>query len=338
MKTLAIIFLAVTALALGAWCRHQQVQIKSQSAELARTGAALASVKAELAKQNEAIEHAQFAAANEKILQQVLTETEASTVAQAKKTERLEQSLAAAKTNNPLSGVAALFKDPQMRELIKSQQKAVLGPMLDKQYEALFRQLHLTPEQTAAMKDLLEKKMLGGMDTGFALLDNSLDASQRADLAKQAKSQADDFDTQIGQLLGDANNQTFQNYEKTIPDRTVVDQFSGQLAGTATALSASQQDQLIQALGDARSNFKWTTDLGNKPDVAGGDYTAMFSEDSINRFAQDKERFDQQFLTQAQQILTPEQLTAFQGFQKAQRDLQVAGMKMAAQMFAPKSQ
>ncbi len=62
--------------------------------------------------------------------------------------------------------------------------------------------------------------------------------------------------------------------------------------------------------------------------------TRIISTDS----RRSKEQFDQQFLTQAQQILTPEQLTAFQSFQKAQRDLQIAGMKMAAQMFAPKAQ
>ncbi len=338
MKTLIITILAAATTVLGVWCVNLQGKIKSQSVQLAQTEAQLAAVKVELQKEGEAIEHAKYAAANEKILQQVLTETEAGAAAQSKKTEHLEQSLAAAKTNNPMQGFAAMFKDPGMREMIKSQQKAVIGPMLDRQYGALFQQLNLTPEQTATLKDLLEKKMLAGTDAGFSMLDNTLDASQRADLAKQVKNQTDDLENQIKQFLGDASYQTFQNYEKTVPDRTVVSQFNDQLAGTATALSAQQQDQLTQAMGDARNNFKWTTDLNNKPDTANGNFASMFNEDSINRFAEDKARFDQQFLTQAQQILTPEQLTAFQGFQKAQRDLQIAGMKMAAQMFAPKAQ
>ena len=42
--------------------------------------------------------------------------------------------------------------------------------------------------------------------------------------------------------------------------------------------------------------------------------------------------------TRVQQILTPEQLKAFQEFQTSQRELQMAGMKMAAKMFAPKGQ
>jgi len=337
MKNLCFTILAVATIALGAWCVNQQGKLKSQSARLAQTEAQLATVKAELKEQNEAIEHAKFAAANEKILQQVLSETEMGAAEQSKKAEHLEQSLAAAKTNNPMQGFAAMFKDPNMREMIKAQQKAIMGPMLDKQYGALFQQLNLTPEQAASLKDLLEKKLLAGTDAGFSMLDNSLDATQRADLAKQVKNQTDDVENQIKQFLGDGNYQAFQNYEKTVPDRTAVNQFGDQLAGTATALSAKQQEQLTQAMGEARNNFKWTMDL-NKPDVARGDYATMFSEDNINQFAQDKERFDQQFLAQARPILTPEQLTAFQGYQKTQRELQIAGMKMAAQMFAPKSQ
>jgi len=337
MKNLAITLLTVTTIALGAWCVNQQAKIKSQSAQLVSTRAQLTGVKAELQNQNEAVEHARFAAANEKILQQMLSETEMGAAEQSKKAEHLEQSLAAAKTNNPLQGMAAMFKDPAMRAMIKSQQKAFMGPMLDKQYQALFRQLNLTPEQSTTLKNLLEQKMLSGMDSGFSLLDNSLDASQRADLAKQIKSQTDDFDNQIKQFLGDQNYQVFQTYEKTIPDRTMAGQFSDQLAGTGTALSAGQQEQLVQAMSEARNGFNWTTDL-NKPGVANGDYATVFSEANLNKFAQDKERFDQQFLTRAQQILTPAQLVAFQNFQKTQRELQIAGMRMAAQMFGPKPQ
>ncbi len=323
---------------MGLYCISQQKIIKTQSARLTQTEGQLAAVKAELQNQREAVEHAKFAVANEKILQQMLLETEAGAAVQSKKAEHLEESLAAARTNNPMQGLAAMFKDPKMREMIKSQQKVVLGPMLDKQYRALFQQLNLTPEQAATLRDLLEKRMLAGMDAGFSMLDNTLDASQRADLSNQVKSQTDDIDNQIKQFLGDANYQSFQDYEKTVPDRTVVNQFNDQLAGSGIGLSANQQDQLIQAMDEARSNFKWTTDLNNQAKTARGDYATMFTGDNINRFAQDQERFNQQFLSQAQQILTPAQLTVFQEFQKNQLQLQLAGMKMAAQMFAPRSQ
>jgi len=326
MKNIAIALLLGAALALGAFSWHQHNR-------LAQLQAQLADAQNQLSEKSGADEKVAQAERKSKALQETLVKTSRYANEQSKQAEQLQQSLAAAKTNGA-SPFAAMFKDPKMKEMIKASQKAVLGPMIDKQYVALFQQLNLTPEQTAALKDLLQKKMSAGTDAGMSLLDGSLDAAQRADLAKQIKSQTEDYDAQIKQFLGDENYQAFQAYEKTTPDRMTISQFGDQLSG-ATALSPDQQDQLTQMMSDERNNFKWTIDYNNKA-ALNGDFTSMFSEDKINQFAKEKEQLDQQILARARHILTPEQLTSFQQFQTAQREMQAAGMKMAAQMFAPK--
>src|ERR1035437_4924617 len=330
MKNIIIVILLVATIALGTFCLHQQNQIT-------QTQSRLASVQSQLKEKSEADEKIMRAESRAKILQNALTETAAAAGEQSKQVAQLQKSLAATKTNANTSGLAAMFKDPKMKEMIKSSQKAFMGPMIDKQYAALFQQLNLTPEQAATLKDLLQKKMLVGADAGMTMMDGSLDASQRADLTKQMKSETDDYDAQIKQFLGDENYPAFQGYEKTVPDRMTVSQFSDQLASGASPLSNDQQQQLAVAMNDARTSFKWTTDYNNK-NPPNGDYASMFSDDKINQFTQEKEQFEQQFLTRAQQILTPEQATAFQQFQTAQRELQIMGMKMAANMFAPKGQ
>jgi hypothetical protein len=329
MKNIAIVILLMGAIALGTFCLHQQKQI-------AQTRAQLATSQKQLKERAEVDEQTTFAERKSKALQEVLVKTSAFADEKSKQAEQLQQSLAAAKTNNPMQGFAAMFKDPKMKELIKSQQKAFMGPMLDKQYAALFQQLNLTPDQTAQLKDLLQNKMLASADAGMSLLDGSADATQRVELAKQIKSQTDDYDAQIKQFLGDDNYQAFQAYEKTTPDRMTVSQFSDQLSGNTTPLSPEQQQQLMQAMSEERNGFKWTTDYNNK-NPANGDFASMFTDDKISQFAQEKERLDQQILARARQILTPEQITAFEQFQIAQSKMQMAGMKMAAQMFAPKS-
>ena len=332
MKNTVIAILLVATIALGAFCLHQQNQI-------AQTQSQLAGVQSQLKKKSEADEKTMFAESRAKMLQNALTETAAAAGEQSKQVAQLQKSLVATKTNgaNPFGEMSKIFKDPKMKEMIKSSQKMFMGPMIDKQYAALFQQLNMTPEQAATLKDLLQKKMLAGADAGMSMMDGSLDAAQRADLTKQIKSATDDYDAQIKQFLGDENYPAFQGYEKTVPDRMTVSQFSDQLAGGASPLSNDQQQQLAVAMNDARTSFKWTTDYSNK-NPSSGDYASMFSEDKINQFTSEKEQFDQQFLTRAQQILTPEQATAFQQFQTAQRELQIMGMKMAANMFAPKSQ
>jgi hypothetical protein len=329
MKNVAITLLLAATISLGAFSWHQKNQLAQMQTQLANA-------QNQLKEKSEADEQIARVERKSKILQDTLAETSKFAAEKSKQAEQLQQSLAAAKTNgaNPF---ADMFKDPKMKELIKSSQKAFMGPMLDKQYAALFQQLGLTPEQTATLKDLLQKKMLVGADAGMSMMDGSLDASQRMELAKQIKGKTDEYDAQIKQFLGDENYQMFQAYEKTTPDRMTVSQFSDQLSGGDTALNADQQQQLIQMMSDERNGFKWTTDYNNK-NTLNGDFTSMFSEDKINQFMKEKEQLDQQILVRARQILTAEQLASFQQFQTSQRELQIAGMKMAAQMFAPKSQ
>jgi hypothetical protein len=170
----------------------------------------------------------------------------------------------------------------------------------------------------------------------MSMMDGSLDATKRAELAKQMKTERDGYDSQIKDFLGDSYP-AYQSYEKTVPDRTVVNQFGDQLTGE-NALNADQQSKLIQAMSEARTSFNWTTDYNNQEPPPNGDLAGMFSADKLKQFTQEKEQFDQQFLAQAQKILTPAQATQFERYQTSQRELQLMGMKMAAQMFAPKAQ
>ena len=337
MKNIAIVLLLAVSIALGALAFRQKHQ-------LTETHTQLVAVESRLQAQAAAIESTKAAASRAKMLEAALKETAAAageqSKQQTKQVAQLQTKLAEAKTNAPAGGLSALstmFKDPKMKEIIKAQQKTVRGPMIEKQYAGLFRQLNMTPEESTSMKDLLMKKMLAGADSGLSLLDGSLDAAQRAELTKQMKAETEAYDAQIKNFLGTDNYSAFQSYEKTVPDRFSVTQFNDQLGSGPNQLSADQQEQLALAMSEARTSYKWTTDYSNKKPTD-GDYAAMFSEDKLNQYAQEKEKFDEQFLTKAQQILTPDQSKAFADFQKTQRDLQMMGMKMAASMFAPKSQ
>lgn len=335
MKNLILSLSIIACVALGILAAEQQQKLGLKTEQLAAAQQQLQAAQAELKEKAAEIEDAKLAEQKNKILQKTLTESTSEVAAQSKKSEQLQQSLAEAKTNNPLHSMAAIFKDPGMREMMKAQQKAVLGPMIAKQYADLFKQLNLTQEQSAALKELIQNRMLVGADVGMALMDDSLDASKRADLTKQIKDQTDDINNQIKQLVGDDNYQAFQSYEKTVPDRMSVGQFSDQFAGTPNALSDTQQQQLIQAMSDARNSFNWTSGLNQQNAAMNSDMGSLLTDDNINKFEQEREQFDNQFLSRAQSILTPDQLNAFKDFQVSQLKLQLAGLKMAASMYNP---
>lgn len=215
--------------------------------------------------------------------------------------------------------------------------QGALGPsaIIDKTYGPLFQQLNLTSDQQKQLKDLILKKTMVGVKAGMSLMGSRKNAERRAALTLEMKQETENCGAQIRQLLGGENYPAFQQYEKTIPDRTLASQFNSKWAKTPKALNAEQTEQLVRALGEARAQYGWTTDLSRR-NQANTNYPVMFGEDNIAAFTREEEQFDQSFLAQAGLILTPEQLAAFEQFQATQRRTQIAGMKMAAKLFAPK--
>jgi hypothetical protein len=228
-----------------------------------------------------------------------------------------------------------MFKDPKMREMIKSQQKAYMGPVIDKTYAALFQQLNLTPEQTAYVKELIEKKMLAGADSGMSLMADDLTADQRKEMAKQIKEQNEAFNAQLKEYLGAENYQAYETYEKSLSDRMSLGQFRDQIAGTDSPLSPAQEQQLIQTLSDQRANFKWTVDYNNAK-AGDADFAEMFNAESLRRFAEERKRYDEEVLAKAKPILSEAQFKSFGDFLESQRRMQEVSMEMASQMFGKK--
>ena len=334
MKNIFIAVLLTVSIALGAIAYRQANQSSQNRTELLLVHNELAEAQNKLKASAEAADKAASVERSSKAIQETLVKTSQFAKEKEQQAAQLQEKLADVKTNssNPMAGVAKMFNDPKMREMIKSQQKLVMGPMIEKQYGALFEQLKLTPDEGGQLKKLLTDKMLAGADAGLAMMDGSLDEKERAEQTKKMKAEQEDYDAQIKQFFGDGYD-SYKNYEKTVPDRMVVSQFGDALSGDA-ALQPDQQAQLIQALNEERTGFKWTTDFSDqsKP-PADGNYAAMFTEEKLDKFTQEKEKFDQQFLARAQKILSPEQFKQYAQFQRTQRDMQIMGMKMAAQMF-----
>lgn len=242
---------------------------------------------------------------------------------------------ASTQTNSkPSNPFAEIFKNKDMKDMIKNQQKAVLGPMIDKNYARLFSDLHLTPDQASALKDMILNKQMDAAELGLSMFSSDAESTNRAALTDQIKKSSDAADAQIKDFLGDDNFAQFQAYEKTMAERMVVSGLKDQLASGSSPLTDTQEQQLVQAMTEERQNFKFTTDLGDKSKF-NGDFTSMFTEGRMNTYFQELDQLDQQYQARAQSILSADQLTTFSKYVNSQQSLQKAGMQMAVRMFAP---
>ena len=271
-------------------------------------------------------------------LQKHLDTTRATAIAKADEITQLQQTItnqtAAGSTNqgNPLS---EMFKSPEMKKMIQTQQQTVLGPMIEKNYAGLFSSLQLSPEQSAALKDLIVRRSLVDANMGVSLLGGDMDADKRKEMMDQAKTEKDSINDQIKQFLGADNYTQFESYEKTIPDRMTLNSYKDTQGQGPGALTPDQEQQLLQAMSEERQKFKFTTDF-NDQSKFNGDFSSMFTEDKIAQFQTEREQLDKYYLQRAQGILTQDQLGSFDKFLTGQRDMQSMGMKMAAKMFGSK--
>lgn len=233
---------------------------------------------------------------------------------------------AAAPTDeSPLAGFAGMVKNPAMRDMIRAQQKG----HMDMIYGALFKYLQFSGGDLDALKALLLDRQMALVDLSLGMMDSAATPASRKAAADRIKEVTADYDARIKEFLGDENYAVYQSFEATQPDRMQVTLYKGTL-NAADALTEEQEDNLIRAMHDARTNFSFS--------VAGfGDKQGMDPEqltpELISKLLAEQAKLQEQYTVRAATILTPSQLEQFKASQKQQQAMQEMGMKMAAKMF-----
>lgn len=333
MKNVAIGILLVVSVALGGLWVQKNHQATQAAARLEALQKEVTELQASIAQRDERAASLR-AKLEQSVVESAVNAGQAAQLSQAL-TNRL-QAVARADTNaKPANPFAEMFKNPEMRELIKKQQQTAMAGIIDKNYADFLRSQPLSPEQASALKELITRKMAVGADLGMEMMSGELTAAQRADLTKRIKSDTDAITAEIKNFLGADNYAAFESYEKSLPDRMAVSGFKDQLAGGEMALTGDQEQQLIQAMAHEREGFKFTTDYSNQTSSM-EDMFSQFTEDKLNVYFQEQEQLNQQYLARAQTILSPEQYAAYQKSLTAQQEMAKMGMKMAAQMFNAK--
>lgn len=180
----------------------------------------------------------------------------------------------------------AMMDQPEMQKLVAIQQKAGL----DSHYSALFKALNLTPDQLDKFKNLLVEKRTAMMDVMAAAREQGINPRTDPNAFRQliANAQAE-IDNSIKTTLGETAFNQYQNYEKTLPQRGVVDQLQGRLSYSGTPLSTAQSEQMVQILATtaparATGNMPLPlTPFGNTAAAALGGGGARITDAAINQ-------------------------------------------------------
>lgn len=328
MKTIIAVLFAVIAIGLGALTFVQHQQNEKLRSDLVTLREQLDAAEAELAERAEADEKIALAERKAKILQETLKQSSEIAAQQSKQVADLEQSLAS-KTNSV--GFAELFNDPDMREMVKSQQKTILGPMIERNYGAFLRKMNLTPEQAAYVKELIEKKLSISSEIGMELLSGAMDAEKRKEIGQRIQDETAAVDKALEEFLGSDNYKALKEQEKTFATREQIGQLKDQLARSDIAINSAQEEQLVNLMTHEREQFKWTTDF-NDQNPGNLNMAEMFTEERVKRFSEEQLEYNTRLVEKAAAFLSHEQVSEFEKHLETQRKMQELGMMMAARM------
>ena len=205
----------------------------------------------------------------------------------------------------------AMMANPQAQKLIALQQKAAL----DGRYSSLFKQLQLNPAELEKFKNLLVEKQTTIMDVMAAARTEGLNGRENRDQIQQLVQDAQaEVDNTIRSTLGDAAYTQYQSYEATSPQRAVVSQLDQRLSYSSSPLTDTQSQQLVQILAQTAP----TNSNAGRVSGAATVFAAM-SGGPAGVFGGGGTPITADAITQAQGILSPQQLSALQSLQQEQQ-------------------
>ncbi len=223
--------------------------------------------------------------------------------------------------------MANILGSPEVQQLMAVQQKAAL----DGRYASLFKKLNLSPADLEKFKSLLVEKQSAVMDVMAAARAEGLNGRENRDQIRQLVQDAQtEVDNTIRSTLGEAGFTQYQNYESTLPQRNVVGQLEQRLSYSSTPLTDMQSEQLVQILAQ-------TAPQGNNADNAGrntGGGAAGFVQAFAGRggalatLTGANIPITNEAITQAQTVLSTQQVSALQSLQQEQQ----ASLQLMQQM------
>ena len=228
---------------------------------------------------------------------------------------------AAAKQDEALALLGAMADTPEFQKLLALAQHG----KVDAKYAALFKRLKLTPEEQARLESLLTDKQSAFADAMIAARDQGLTGKAARDLANTvANATQKDISGSIKDLLGPQRFSQYQNYERTLPQRDLVDQLTQRLSYTSTPLTTGQQDRLVNVLattaaapkpapGASPQSVKPVAPIAPLPGSLAGLGVATVASAPITNTA----------VAQSQSFLSPQQVAALQQMRQQQQAQQM---------------
>ena len=340
MNKKVVIFSVLIALAFGAVCALLWQQLRStRQREQAAAVAARAEAELRATREdrfNEVERERERVGLQNKELAALTTTLRASEAQQASNVTALTRRIKAGLTNTAGGGegdtaaegginLARMMKDPAMKEMMRVQQKAAMKTM----YAPMFKELGISGDQQKKLTDLIIEAQMGSMENAGDLFGGN--AESKTNAINTVVEQQKKMNEEIKSLLGPEKYAEYEDYQKSLGDRVVLNQFQQASAGTETALRDDQLKSMVRLMKEERE--KVPPVISEDPTKTADSLSKLMNSEMMEQQFKWQEEFDKRVFERAGKVLTADQLKEFAEFQEQQSSMQKLGLKMAKEMF-----
>jgi hypothetical protein len=339
MKNIITLFLAVTTITLGVVCVVQSRKSTDQQTQLA-------ALRGELDEKSQELETLQTAQKRSDRQRRELTAQADELAAQLQARQVAATNVIVLAPTNPPpvsegekpdegkggfgTMLSKMMQDPDTRKFIRDQQRMTM----DQLYAPLVKRMSLTPDEATKFKDLLADSMMNAAEKASSMFGGS-PSTNRTEMLSSLTAEQKTFDEQVKAFLGDDRYAQYKDYEQTLGERTLLNQFKQQ-AGSDYNLSDPQTEALLTIMKEEKKNAAATTGLplddANKDPAK---LQALLADGKVDELLRGQDALSQRVYDRARTILSPDQLNTLGKFQTNQMQMMRMGMSMARKMFAP---
>lgn len=227
--------------------------------------------------------------------------------------------------------LAGMMKDPQMKKFIREQQRTMMNQL----YDPLIKRLGLSAEEAGQFKELLADNMMNSAEKATSLL-GTAQGTNHTEMVQAMAADQKAFDEQVKAFLGEDRYAQYKEYQTTAGERTQLNLFKQQNAGSEHPLTDQQTEQLLALMKEEKQNA--ASQGGQVPSGMGNDsqsLQAVLSEEQGEKLIQTQTTINQRVLDRARGVLWPDQFTSFAQFQTNQLQMMRMGLSMARKLMTP---
>jgi hypothetical protein len=226
--------------------------------------------------------------------------------------------------------ISKMLQDPDTRKFMRDQQRL----MMDQMYAPLVKQMGLTPDEATQFKDLLADNTMKGAEAATSMFGGGA-STNRTEAISTLTANQKTMDEQLKTFLGDDRYAQYKDYQETVGERTLLNQFKLQ-AGSDYNLNDQQTEAMLTFMKEEQKSVAATTGLPlGQTDKDPAKLQALFSGDKVDELIAAQDTVGQRVYERARTILSSDQLDTWGKYQTNRMQMMRMGMNMAKKMFAP---